>query len=121
MRVLSGVVLVWSGVVWWPGRGITDLVEKESAERAKKDGDAEAPKKKAKKEKPKLGMVDSFRYLLTNKYLGCMCVLVVAYGLAINFTEVSLSPACLPSAPHSRTRPGCSCTPRLESEAQGSV
>lgn len=43
---------------------------------------------KPKKKKAKMGMMESFRFLLTNKYLGCMCVLVVAYGLSINFTEV---------------------------------
>mmetsp|Transcript_2560 Transcript_2560/g.6145 ORF Transcript_2560/g.6145 Transcript_2560/m.6145 type:complete len:563 (-) Transcript_2560:1108-2796(-) len=43
---------------------------------------------KAKKSKPKMGMVDSFKFLLQQKYLGYLCILVVSYGLSINLTEV---------------------------------
>lgn len=49
-------------------------------------GVAEAPK--PKKKKPKMGMGESFKFLIQQKYLGCICVLVIAYGLSINFTEV---------------------------------
>ncbi len=52
-------------------------------------GDAGAAgAKKGKKKKAKMGLGESFKFLLTNRYLGCMAVLVVSYGLAINFTEV---------------------------------
>lgn len=67
------------------------LVEKEKAERRRAEGDDSVAVKK-KKSKAKMGMMESFRFLLTNKYLGCMCVLVVAYGLSINFTEVRARP-----------------------------
>eukprot|EP00802_Teleaulax_amphioxeia_P005184 Tamp_05188.p1 GENE.Tamp_05188~~Tamp_05188.p1 ORF type:complete len:579 (-),score=160.89 Tamp_05188:1307-2875(-) len=48
---------------------------------ANKDG-------KTKKKKPKMGMLDSFKFLLQQKYLGYLCILVVSYGLSINLTEV---------------------------------
>jgi len=48
----------------------------------KKDG------AKPKKKKPKMGMVESFKFLLQQKYLGYLCILVVSYGLSINLTEV---------------------------------
>jgi ATP:ADP antiporter, AAA family len=43
---------------------------------------------KKKRKKPKMSLGESFKFLVTNRYLGCMAVLVVSYGLAINFTEV---------------------------------
>jgi ATP:ADP antiporter, AAA family len=45
-------------------------------------------KESTKKKKPKMGMVDSFKFLVQQKYLGYLCVLVVSYGLSINLTEV---------------------------------
>lgn len=45
--------------------------------------------KKAKKEKPKMGMVESFKYLASSKYLGCIALLVIGYGVAINLVEVT--------------------------------
>jgi hypothetical protein len=44
--------------------------------------------KKEKKKKPKMSMVDSFKFLVQQKYLGYLCILVVSYGLSINLTEV---------------------------------
>lgn len=40
-----------------------------------------------KKEKSKLSVMDSFRYILKNPYLGMIAVLVVSYGVAINLVE----------------------------------
>jgi len=45
--------------------------------------------KKAKKEKPSLSLKESFTYLLKSKYVGCLAVLVLAYGIAINLVEVT--------------------------------
>ena len=39
--------------------------------------------KKQKKEKPKMSLKDSFAYLLRSKYILCLAVLVIAYGVAI--------------------------------------
>jgi len=41
-----------------------------------------------KKKKAKLGMIESFKVLSKSKYLGCLATLVIAYGLAINFTDI---------------------------------
>jgi AAA family ATP:ADP antiporter len=40
-----------------------------------------------KKEKAKLSVVESFRYIMKNPYLGLIAVLVVSYGVAINLVE----------------------------------
>jgi AAA family ATP:ADP antiporter len=40
-----------------------------------------------KKEKAKLSMGESFRYIMKNPYLGMIAVLVLSYGVAINLVE----------------------------------
>jgi len=40
-----------------------------------------------KKEKAKLSIGESFRYILTNPYLGFIAILVLSYGVAINLVE----------------------------------
>ncbi len=40
-----------------------------------------------KKEKAKLSVIESFRYILKNPYLGLIAVLVLSYGVAINLVE----------------------------------
>jgi len=45
--------------------------------------------KKAKKDKPKMSMKESFVYLLKSPYLGCIAILVMAYGMSINLVEVT--------------------------------
>ena len=40
-----------------------------------------------KKEKAKLSVVESFRYILKNPYLGLIAILVLSYGIAINLVE----------------------------------
>jgi len=50
--------------------------------------DASEPKK-AKKEKPKMSMGESFKYLLSSKYIACLAILVIGYGIAINLVEVT--------------------------------
>jgi len=40
-----------------------------------------------KKEKAKLSVIESFRYILKNPYLGMIAVLVLSYGIAINLVE----------------------------------
>lgn len=46
-------------------------------------------KKKAKKEKPKMSLKESFIYLSKSKYIGCLAILVIGYGIAINIVEVT--------------------------------
>ena len=45
--------------------------------------------KSSKKSKPKLSMKDSFKFLLSSKYLGLLAIIVISYGIAINLIEVS--------------------------------
>ncbi len=42
-----------------------------------------------KKEKPKMGMMESFKFLAKSKYLGCLAILVICYGVAMNLIEVT--------------------------------
>jgi AAA family ATP:ADP antiporter len=48
-----------------------------------------AEEKKAKKEKPKLSLKESFLFLARSPYIGCLAILVIAYGVAINLVEVT--------------------------------
>lgn len=45
--------------------------------------------KKAKKEKPKMSLKESFLFLARSPYIGCLAILVIAYGVAINLVEVT--------------------------------
>merc|ERR1711959_308350 len=49
---------------------------------------AESNKKKStKKKKPKLGVGESFKYLLSSPYIGMIAILVLSYGMSINLIE----------------------------------
>jgi ATP/ADP translocase len=41
------------------------------------------------KTKPKMGMVESAKFLLTSRYIRDLATLVVAYGISINLVEVT--------------------------------
>lgn len=45
--------------------------------------------KKTKKSKPKMSIKESFLYLARSKYMGCLAILVLSYGIAINIVEVT--------------------------------
>lgn len=45
--------------------------------------------KKAKKEKPNMSLKESFLFLAKSPYIGCLAILVLAYGVAINLVEVT--------------------------------
>jgi len=45
--------------------------------------------KKAKKEKPKMSLKESFLFLARSPYIGCLAILVIGYGIAINLVEVT--------------------------------
>lgn len=44
---------------------------------------------KKKKVKTKMGLIESFKYLAKSKYVGCLAILVIAYGISINIVEVT--------------------------------
>lgn len=74
--VLSGLVIL--GTYYWMNRNIlTDSRFYESTD------------VKKKKSKPKLGMKESFIFLAKSKYICCIAVLVIAYGIGINLVEVT--------------------------------
>lgn len=47
-------------------------------------------KEKKKKTKEKVGVMDGIKFLFTNTYLLLVAVLVVGYGIAVNFAEIVL-------------------------------
>ncbi|MCR9183754.1 MAG: NTP/NDP exchange transporter, partial [Flavobacteriaceae bacterium] len=49
--------------------------------------DAAGPKKE-KKKKPKMGVIDSFKYVFSNPYIGLIALLVLSYGMSINLIEL---------------------------------
>ena len=77
MVVASGLLII--GVYWWINKAVlTDPRFYDPNE-----------KKKMKKEKPKMSLKESFMYLLKSKYIGCLAILVLAYGVSINLVEVT--------------------------------
>merc|ERR1712224_743528 len=50
--------------------------------------DANEMKGSKKKKKAKLGLKESFMYLVRSPYLGCICLMVIGYGMSINLIEV---------------------------------
>lgn len=45
--------------------------------------------KKAKKEKPNMSLKESFLFLARSPYIGCLAIIVLAYGISINLVEVT--------------------------------
>lgn len=45
--------------------------------------------KKGKSSKPKLGIMESFAYLAKSRYILCIAILVISYGICINLVEVT--------------------------------
>jgi len=77
MVVIAGVVIMLT--YWWINRYVlSDARFYESGEQTKK-----------KKEKPKLSMGESFKYLAKSPYILCLAILVIAYGISINIIEVT--------------------------------
>lgn len=77
MVVLAGVAIV--GIYWWINRKVlTDPRFYDPTE-----------EKKAKKSKPKMSIGESLAFLLKSKYILCLAVLVICYGIAINLVEVT--------------------------------
>lgn len=77
MVTVAGLAVV--GIYWWVNRNVlTDPRFYDPTE-----------EKKAKKAKTKLSLGESFKYLLSSKYILCIATLVIAYGISINLVEVT--------------------------------
>ncbi|NGX54774.1 MAG: ADP,ATP carrier protein 1 [Chlamydiae bacterium] len=78
MVILSGLVIM--ATYWWINRYVlTDT----------RFFDAEEQALKKKKSKAKMSLKDSFLYLIRSPYMGCLALIVIGYGIAINIVEVT--------------------------------
>lgn len=83
LNLLMGMVVVAGlGVIaiyWWINRKVlTDPRFYDATE-----------EKKVKKSKPKMGVMESIKFLAQSKYILCLAILVIAYGISINLVEVT--------------------------------
>jgi AAA family ATP:ADP antiporter len=77
MVVIAGLLIL--ATYWWMNRYVlTDARFYEAAAQPTK-----------KKDKPKMSISESFKYLAKSPYIGCLAILVIAYGIAINIVEVT--------------------------------
>lgn len=77
MVVIAGLVIC--ATYWWINKNVlTDARFFDPNEQVKK-----------KKEKPKMSIKESFMYLAKSPYIGCLALLVIAYGISINIVEVT--------------------------------
>lgn len=78
MVVVAGIAIMI--VYWWINRNVlTDT-------RFYDPNQERAP---GKKKKAKMSLADSFKFLFTSKYILCLAILVIAYGISINLVEVT--------------------------------
>ncbi|BBN14269.1 ATP:ADP antiporter, AAA family [Marchantia polymorpha subsp. ruderalis] len=77
MGLVVGLGFVIAAIYWWVNKYVVN--------------DPTLPKAEArkKKQKPKMGMVESAKFLLSSKYIRDLATLVVAYGISINLVEVT--------------------------------
>ncbi|MBA3813960.1 MAG: NTP/NDP exchange transporter [Alphaproteobacteria bacterium] len=76
--VAAGFAII--AIYWWMNRYVlTDPLYYDAADTSKK----------VKKEKPKLSIGESFKYLISSPYLGLVALLVLGYGMSINLVEVT--------------------------------
>jgi ATP:ADP antiporter, AAA family len=79
LKLLMSCVMVSGAIAivtyWWMNRNVLT------------DPNLYQPGQGKKKEKSKLSVVESFKYILKNPYLGLIAVLVLSYGIAINLVE----------------------------------
>jgi AAA family ATP:ADP antiporter len=72
---LSSVVIMV--IYWWTNKNILPSLNLNISDQVKKI-----------KNTPKQTLKQSFQQILSSKYLGCIAILVIAYGLAINLVEI---------------------------------
>src|SRR3984957_13960567 len=77
MVVIAGIVIM--ATYWWINRYLlTDTRFYDATEQTKK-----------KKDKPKMSLGESFKYLAKSPYILCLAIIVITYGFAINIIEVT--------------------------------
>lgn len=77
MVVIAGIGIM--ATYWWINRYVlTDIRFYDPNEKGP-----------AKKKKAKMSLGESFKFLFTSKYILCLAVLVIAYGISINLVEVT--------------------------------
>lgn len=85
LRYLMGAVLASGGVLLatytWMQKNVVPNLAGATAETA--------IKKVPKKKKPKMGLRDSAKFLLSSPYIRDLATLVISYGMCINIVEVS--------------------------------
>ncbi|CAM6098466.1 unnamed protein product [Calypogeia fissa] len=81
LRGMMGLVvmlgLVIAAIYWWVNKFVLNDPALAKVEARKK------------KSKPKMGMVESAKFLLSSRYIRDLATLVVAYGISINLVEVT--------------------------------
>lgn len=75
--VLSGIAIL--AIYWWINKYV--LTDERFYEQSEQSN--------MKKQKPKMGMKDSLMYIVKSKYMGCLALLVIGYGMCINLVEVT--------------------------------
>lgn len=75
--ILSAFVIM--GIYWWINKNVlTDTRFYDPKEQ-----------QKVKKEKPKMSLTESFKFLAKSRYILLLALLVISYGIAINLVEVT--------------------------------
>jgi AAA family ATP:ADP antiporter len=77
MVFLSGLIIM--GIYWWINKNVLSDTRFYNP----------AEMQRVKKEKPKMSLKESFLYLVRSKYILCLAILVIGYGIAINLVEVT--------------------------------
>lgn len=77
MVVVSGFLIL--GIYWWINRFVlTDPRFYDPTEQ-----------KSMKKSKPKMSLKDSIKFIAKSRYMACIAIIVIAYGICINLVEVT--------------------------------
>ncbi|MDX8430228.1 MAG: Npt1/Npt2 family nucleotide transporter (plasmid) [Candidatus Algichlamydia australiensis] len=77
LAILVGLAI--AGIYWWMNRYVLTDEKCLSSE----------SRQKLKKEKPSLSIKESFKFILSSKYLMCLAIMVISYGLAISLAEIA--------------------------------
>jgi ATP:ADP antiporter, AAA family len=78
MVVIAGLGIL--AVYWWINRYVLTDTRFYEVNQEKAPG---------KKKKAKMSLAESFKFLFTSKYILCLAILVIAYGISINLVEVT--------------------------------